>query len=135
MRCTKVVGASREQPAFHPAAPGRGSSPRPNDDTGPDQQGAPPVIVIDARDIEADSAFWAGILGGTVHRDDDWHNVVVRGEWVMGVQPAPNHAPPQWPTGDQQQQIHLDPHVDDLEGATTLAAELGGRQLQAPRRP
>jgi hypothetical protein len=93
------------------------------------------VIVIDASDIEAESAFWAGILGGTVHRDDAWHSIVVDGEWVMGVQRAPNHAPPQWPTGDQQQQIHLDLHVDDLEAATALAVELGGRQLQAPRRP
>ena len=93
------------------------------------------VIVIDARDIEAESAFWAGILGGTVHRDDDWHSIVVYGEWVMGVQLAPDHTPPQWPTGDQQQQIHLDLHVDDLEAATALAVGLGGRQLQAPRRP
>jgi hypothetical protein len=93
------------------------------------------VIVIDARDIEAEGAFWAGILGGSVHRDDDWHSIVVDGEWVMGVQLAPNHVPPQWPTGDQQQQIHLDLHVDDLEGATALAVELGGRQLQAPKRP
>jgi len=93
------------------------------------------VIVIDARDIEAESAFWAGILGGTVHRDDDWHSIVVDGDWVMGVQRAPNHVPPQWPAGDQQQQVHLDLHVDDLEAATALADGLGGRQLQAPKRP
>ncbi len=30
------------------------------------------VIVFDASDIEAESAFWAGLLGGTVHRDEDW---------------------------------------------------------------
>lgn len=93
------------------------------------------VIVVDAGDIEAESRFWAGLLGGTVHRDDDWHSIVVDGEWVMGVQLAPNHVPPVWPEGPQQQQVHLDLHVDDLDEAVGLAVELGGRRLQAPRRP
>ena len=94
------------------------------------------VIVFDAGDIEAESAFWAGLLGGTVHRDDDWHSIVVDGEWIMGVQQAPNHVSPVWPTGSgEQQQVHLDLHVDDIEAAGKRAVELGGRQLQAPRKP
>ena len=93
------------------------------------------VVVVDASDIEAESRFWAGVLGGDVHRDEEWHSIVVDGEWVMGVQHAPNHVPPEWPTGSQQQQMHLDLHVDDLEAAGRLAVEHGGRRLQAPRRP
>lgn len=93
------------------------------------------VVVFDARDIEAESGFWAGLLGGTVHRDDAWHSIVVDGEWVMGVQFAPNHVAPEWPEGPQQQQVHVDLHVDDLEEAAVLAVKLGGRQLQAPIRP
>jgi hypothetical protein len=93
------------------------------------------VIVFDARDIEAESSFWAGLLGGQVHRDDDWHSIVVDGEWVMGVQHAPNHTPPHWPAGPQQQQVHVDLHVDDLEEACRLAIQLGGHQLQGPTRP
>jgi hypothetical protein len=93
------------------------------------------VIVFDAADIEAESAFWAGLLGGVVHPEDDWHSIVVDGEWVMGVQLAPDHVAPVWPSGAQQQQVHLDLHVDDLTAAERLAVELGGRQLQAPRRP
>ena len=93
------------------------------------------VVVFDARDIEAESRFWAGLLGGQIHRDDDWHSIVVDGEWVMGVQRAPNHSPPDWPAGTQQQQVHVDLHVDDLDAACRLAAELGGHELQAPRRP
>ena len=93
------------------------------------------VVVFDASDIDAESTFWAGLLGGTVHRDDDWHSIVVDGEWVMGVQLAPGHTPPQWPRGPQQQQVHLDLHVDDLEAADRLAVGLGGRQLQGPTRP
>ena len=93
------------------------------------------VVVFDASDIEAESSFWAGLLGGTVHPEDDWHSIVVDGEWVMGVQLAPNHVPPEWPTGAQQQQVHIDLHVDNLEEADRLARQLGGRLLQAARRP
>ena len=56
-------------------------------------------------------------------------------DWIMGVQHAPNHAAPQWPKGPQQQQVHLDLHVDDLDAARRRAVELGGRELQAPARP
>lgn len=93
------------------------------------------VVVFDAADIESESTFWARLLGGEVVRDEDWHSIVVDGEWVMGVQRAPNHAPPQWPDGAQQQQVHLDLHVDDLEAAGRFATELGARQLRAPQRP
>jgi hypothetical protein len=93
------------------------------------------VIVFDASDIDAESRFWAGLLGGTVDKDDDWHSIVVDGEWVMGVQLAPNHVVPEWPVGNQQQQVHIDLHVDDLQQADRLALALGGRQLQAAVRP
>lgn len=93
------------------------------------------VVVFDAADLDAESGFWAGLLGGTVHRDAGWHSIVVDGEWVLGVQHAPDHVPPRWPGGPQQQQVHLDLHVDDLAAAERRAVELGGRRLQEARRP
>jgi predicted enzyme related to lactoylglutathione lyase len=93
------------------------------------------IVVWDAGDIEAESTFWAGLLGGEVYRDEGWHSIVVDGEWVMGVQHAPNHVPPEWPDGAQQQQVHLDLHVADLDEADRVATELGGRQLQPPMKP
>jgi catechol 2,3-dioxygenase-like lactoylglutathione lyase family enzyme len=90
------------------------------------------IIVFDAADLAAESAFWAGLLDGKVVADDDdgWHSVVVDGEWRLGVQLAPNHIPPQWPDGVQQQQVHLDLHVDDLKAAHEEALSLGARLLQ-----
>lgn len=41
------------------------------------------VVVFDARDIDAQSKFWAGLLSGEVHPDEDWYSIVVDGEWVM----------------------------------------------------
>lgn len=93
------------------------------------------VIVFDAADLDAESTFWAGLLGGTVVADDDWHSVVVDGEWRLGVQRAPNHVPPKWPDGTQQQQMHLDLHVDDLQAAHEKALSLGARLLQPASRP
>jgi len=74
------------------------------------------IVVLDAADLNTESTFWAGLLGGTVSADDDWHSVLVDGEWRLGIQLAPNHVPPDWPDGTPQQ-IHLDLWVDDLGAA------------------
>ena len=87
------------------------------------------VIVFDAPDLFAESSFWAGLLGGTVVADDDWHSILVDGEWRLGVQLAPNLVPPQWPDGTPQQ-IHLDIHVDDLQAAHEEAMSLGASLLK-----
>src|SRR5690348_12928498 len=88
------------------------------------------VIVFDAADLAAESAFWAGLLGGRVVADDDWHSVLVDGQWRLGIQLAPNHVPPDWPDGMPQQQVHLDLHVDDLQAAHEEAIALGARLLK-----
>jgi len=89
------------------------------------------VVVFDAADLHAESAFWAGVLDGRVIEEDDWHSVFdAAGEWRIGVQLAPNHAPPEWPNG-RSQQVHLDLHVDDPRSANDAVARLGARLLQA----
>lgn len=93
------------------------------------------IQVFDAPDLHAESAFWAGLLGGNVDAEDDWHSVSVDGEWRLGFQLAPDHVPPVWPGGPQQQQIHLDVWVDDLAEAHALALSLGARVLQAAADP
>ena len=57
------------------------------------------LVVFDAPDLGAESAFWAKLLGGTVDADDDWHTVRVDGEDRVAVQLAPDHVPPRWPDG------------------------------------
>jgi hypothetical protein len=91
------------------------------------------VIVLDAANLPAESAFWAGILGGYVVEDDSWHSVIdSSGQWRIGVQLAPDHVPPDWPHGVSQQ-IHLDLHVADQRAAHQEAIALGARLLQAAR--
>lgn len=93
------------------------------------------IIVFDAADLGAESAFWAGLLDGTVDAEDDWHSVLVDGEWRLGVQLAPNHVFPDWPDGTPQQQIHLDLWVEDLQAAHEAAIALGARLLRPADNP
>jgi len=89
------------------------------------------VVVFDAADLHAESAFWAGVLGGHVFEEDDWHSVVdATGEWRIGVQLAPNHVPPDWPDGTAQQ-MHLDLHVEDQRAAHEEVMALGATLLRS----
>jgi hypothetical protein len=88
------------------------------------------VVVFDAADLDTESKFWAGIFGGHVFGDDQFHCVIsASGEWNVGVQRAPNHVPPEWPDGAPQQ-VHLDLHVEDPRAAHEVAIGLGARLLQ-----
>ncbi|GGC79326.1 glyoxalase [Tersicoccus solisilvae] len=94
------------------------------------------IIVFDAADMDAESAFWASLLGGTVDpadpddAEDDWRTVRVDGLARLAVQLAPNHQQPDWPDGTPQQ-IHLDLHVPDIRAAHEEAIAAGARLLRA----
>jgi predicted enzyme related to lactoylglutathione lyase len=88
------------------------------------------IVVFDAADLTPESTFWAGLLGGTVEPEDDWHMIYVDGEPRVGIQLAPGHVAPDWPDGTPQQ-IHLDLYVDDIKAAHDEAVALGARLLQA----
>ncbi|MBA2694358.1 MAG: VOC family protein [Actinobacteria bacterium] len=87
------------------------------------------VVTFDAADLSAESAFWAGVLKGTVDVDDDWHMVLVDGAPRVGVQLAPGHVPPDWPDGTPQQ-IHLDLWVEDYSSAHEAVTALGATLLR-----
>lgn len=93
------------------------------------------IVVFDAADIEAESAFWTALLEGKVEKDDDWHSIYADGEWRLGIQLAPDHVLPQWPDGQQRQQLHLDLYIDDLDAGRKRVLELGGRLLKESERP
>ncbi|WP_410613241.1 VOC family protein [Amycolatopsis sp. lyj-109] len=88
------------------------------------------VVTLDAADLAAESRFWAGVLGGEVDDDGDWHMVLVDGAPRIGVQLAPDHVPPQWPDGPIRQQIHLDLWVEDFAEAHEQVMALGATVLK-----
>jgi predicted enzyme related to lactoylglutathione lyase len=88
------------------------------------------IVVFDASDIGAESAFWAGLLGGRVEAEDDWHSVYdADGRPRIGVQLAPDHRPPEWPDGTPQQ-LHLDLFVKNVRAAHEEVMSSGARLLQ-----
>jgi catechol 2,3-dioxygenase-like lactoylglutathione lyase family enzyme len=89
------------------------------------------IVVFDAADLAEESTFWAGVLGGTVDEDDDWHMISVDGEPRVGIQLAPDHVRPDWPDGEPQQ-MHLDLWVDPsgLQAAHDEVMALGARLLK-----
>lgn len=89
------------------------------------------VVVFDAADLAAESAFWAAMVGGRVLGDDQFQCVFDADDrWVIGVQHAPDHVPPDWPNGAPQQ-VHLDLHLEDPAAAHAEAVALGARLLRA----
>ena len=90
------------------------------------------VVVFDTADVDAEGRFWAAMLDGRVIDDDPAFHCVVDGDgnWVIGVQLAPDHTPPDWPDGVSQQ-VHVDLHVEDPGPALARAARLGARTLRA----
>lgn len=89
------------------------------------------VVVLDAADVGEVSTFWAALLDGRAVTDDERFHCVIDadGHWVIGVQHAPGHTPPDWPHGNEQQ-VHLDLHVTDPGPAHERAIELGAGLLQ-----
>jgi predicted enzyme related to lactoylglutathione lyase len=63
--------------------------------------------------------------------------VIVDDTPYLAVQLAPEHVRPQWPSSDgqQQQQIHLDLHVDDLATAHEHAVAAGATLVQPAEDP
>jgi len=89
------------------------------------------VVVLDAADVGEVSTFWAALLDGRAVTGDERFHCVVDGDghWVIGVQHAPDHIPPDWPSGAPQQ-AHLDLHVAEFAPAHDQAIELGAVLLQ-----
>ncbi|WP_445442868.1 VOC family protein [Clavibacter sp. km1a] len=96
------------------------------------------ITVLDAPDLAVESAFWAALLEGEVEgTDDDWHSIRAGDGSRLAIQLAPDFVPPVWPGEGprQQQQIHLDLYVDDLDEGRERVLALGGRLLQPAEDP
>jgi hypothetical protein len=99
------------------------------------------LTVLDAADPGTEAAFWAAVLGGeAILATEDgpfagWYDVVVDGRIELGVQPTPDHVPPEWKSTDpaaQRQQLHLDLYVahEDAPAAVQEVLGLGARMLE-----
>ncbi|MHA7245470.1 VOC family protein [Arthrobacter tecti] len=84
-----------------------------------------PTIVLDCPDPEALAAFYGSMLDWEIKGEADW--VEIRADYGQAIcfQQVNSYAPPQWPSQEHPQQMHLDIVVDDLDAAETAVVGLG----------
>ncbi|GII33968.1 VOC family protein [Planotetraspora mira] len=87
------------------------------------------AVIIDAAELEPESAFWHRLLGGSITKTATHHFLRIDGFPTFVIQLAPGHVPPKWPEGDSQQ-MHVDLTTDALADADRLALEAGARRLR-----
>ncbi|WP_326835097.1 VOC family protein [Amycolatopsis rhabdoformis] len=86
-------------------------------------------VIIDAADLETESAFWCRLLDGSITRTPTHHFIQAPGLPVVVIQSAPGHLAPNWPDGTSQQ-LHLDFGVEDLATADRTAIDAGATRLR-----
>jgi hypothetical protein len=59
---------------------------------------------------------------------DDWVQLVAPEGATIAFQQALDHQPPQWPSADHPQQLHLDFDVPDLDAGEAAVLAIGARK-------
>lgn len=90
------------------------------------------AIAIDCREPRKVAEFYSAVLDVPIGRDDpdepDWVELEPVGGVLLAFQFAPDHVPPQWPSAEHPQQMHLDLDVADLDAAEAAVVALGARK-------
>jgi catechol 2,3-dioxygenase-like lactoylglutathione lyase family enzyme len=94
-------------------------------------------VVLDSPDPQALARFYEDLLGWKRIQDEpDWVKLAgPDGGACLSFQKESGYVLPTWPAGpgDQQMQVHLDVHVDDLDEAGAHATSSGA--VLAPFQP
>jgi catechol 2,3-dioxygenase-like lactoylglutathione lyase family enzyme len=87
-------------------------------------------VVLDCKDPAALASFYKGVLGGTLHKQDDtWSVLTDPTGRRLAFQLSPEHEPPQFPDPRGSQQFHLDILVDDVDSAESEVLALGATRV------
>jgi catechol 2,3-dioxygenase-like lactoylglutathione lyase family enzyme len=88
------------------------------------------VVALDCREPRKVAEFYSAVLGVPVARDEpDWVQLETGPAGApLAFQLAPDHEPPQWPSAEHPQQMHLDLDVPDLDAAEEAVLALGARK-------
>ena len=89
------------------------------------------VIALDCPDPGRLAGFYSELTGWKIVRQDDhWCQLAHPdgGGATLAFQLAPDHEPPQWPSAEHPQQMHLDLDVPDLDAAEEAVLALGARK-------
>ncbi len=88
------------------------------------------LAAFDAADTGKLATFYTELTGWKIARDDGgWIILRASDGQELGLQPSPDHTPPQWPGQEIPQHFHLDLLVDDHHAAADRAIGLGATRL------
>jgi catechol 2,3-dioxygenase-like lactoylglutathione lyase family enzyme len=91
-------------------------------------------VVLDCRDPLQLGTFYAGVLGGSLEKEDDtWVVLTDPTGRRLAFQLAPEHEPPRFPDPRGSQQFHLDIQVDDIDSAERDVLALGATRVTDAR--
>ena len=87
-------------------------------------------LVFDCQDPTRLATFYAGVLGGSLRKEqDDWVVLTDPQGRRLAFQYSPEHEPPRFPDPRGSQQVHLDIRVDDVEVAEKAVLDLGATRV------
>jgi catechol 2,3-dioxygenase-like lactoylglutathione lyase family enzyme len=87
-------------------------------------------VVVDCKDPQELANFYAGVLGGSLHTEDDtWVVLTDPTGRRLAFQRAPDYEPPLFPDPRGSQQFHLDIRVDDVDAAEREVLALGATRV------
>ncbi|MGI9028698.1 MAG: VOC family protein [Ilumatobacteraceae bacterium] len=92
------------------------------------------LVALDCPQPLELARFYAAITGWEVRGDpdesEDWVQLVSPQGATIAFQQAPGHQPPQWPSDDRPQQLHIDFDVDDLDAGEEAILAIGARKAE-----
>jgi predicted enzyme related to lactoylglutathione lyase len=91
------------------------------------------TFALDCPDPTALAGFYAGLVGGrVVDEDGDNEWVELQGDFGtrLSFQRAEGYRAPDWPSGSQAQQAHIDIGVADIDAAQAQVLALGATLLE-----
>ena len=90
------------------------------------------AVSIDCADAGELADFYARLLGmqRIVETPDGGVVAISDGTHTLAMMRVDGYVPPSWPEPGQQQQMHFDISVTDLDVATTRALAVGARQAE-----
>jgi len=87
------------------------------------------AVALDCREPRKVAEFYSAVLDITIGRvDPDWVQLEPVGGVLLAFQLAHDHVPPQWPSAEHPQQMHLDLDVTDLDAGEAQVLALGARK-------
>lgn len=84
-----------------------------------------PSIVLDCPDAAALATFYGTMLDWKIESSADWADIRADYGQCISFQQVEGYTPPEWPSQQVPQQMHLDVIVDDLDAGETAVLELG----------